>query len=234
MGLFHEPKKTSKADLEKIRPLLFNLSLVITLLLIIAAFEWESSTMDAKKTVVVDKSDFDEIIDVPQTEIPPPPPPQVIQQPRIVEVPDQEEIEEEINVQFDIDVTDQSVSQEFKIETQVVVEEEETDKIFLVVEQPASPKGGMSAFYEFVSRNIKYPAQARRLGTEGKVFVEFIVEKDGSLSSFTVIKGIGAGCDEEAVRILQLSPPWTPGKQRGQPVKQRMVLPIHFKMAQRA
>lgn len=233
MGLYHEPKKTSKADLEKFRPLVFNLSLVITLLLVIAAFEWEGSVTGEKKVVAVDKSDFEEIIEVPQTEIPPPPPPQVIQQPRIVEVPDQEEIEEEIKVQFDIDVTDQSVSQEFKIETQPVVEEEEVDKIFLVVEQPASPKGGMSAFYEFVSKNIHYPSQARRMGVEGKVFVEFVVEKDGTLSSFTVIKGIGAGCDEEAIRILQLSPAWFPGKQRGQPVKQRMVLPIHFKMAQR-
>jgi protein TonB len=233
MGLYHEPKKTSKADLEKFRPLVFNLSLVITLLLVIAAFEWKGSVEGEKKMVAVDKADFEEIIEVPQTEIPPPPPPQVIQQPRIVEVPDQEEIEEEINVQFDIDVTDQSVSQEFKIETQPVVEEEEVDKIFLVVEQPASPKGGMSAFYEFVSKNIHYPSQARRMGVEGKVFVEFVVEKDGTLSSFTVIKGIGAGCDEEAIRILQLSPAWSPGKQRGQPVKQRMVLPIHFKMAQR-
>lgn len=205
----------------------------MTLLLVIAAFEWEGSVKSEKKIMAVDKADLEEIIEVPQTEIPPPPPPQVIQQPRIVEVPDQEEIEEEINVQFDIDVTDQTVSQEFKIETQPVVEEEEPDKIFLVVEQPASPKGGMSAFYEFVSKNIHYPAQARRMGVEGKVFVEFVVEKDGTLSSFTVIKGIGAGCDEEAVRILQLSPAWSPGKQRGQPVKQRMVLPIHFKMAQR-
>lgn len=233
MGLYHEPKKTSKADLEKFRPLVFNLSLVMTLLLVIAAFEWEGSVKSEKKIMAVDKADLEEMIEVPQTEIPPPPPPQVIQQPRIVEVPDQEEIEEEINVQFDIDVTDQTVSQEFKIETQPVVEEEEPDKIFLVVEQPASPKGGMSAFYEFVSKNIHYPAQARRMGVEGKVFVEFVVEKDGTLSSFTVIKGIGAGCDEEAVRILQLSPAWSPGKQRGQPVKQRMVLPIHFKMAQR-
>src|SRR5690606_10144819 len=134
MGLYHEPKKTSKADLEKFRPLVFNLSLVITLLLVIAAFEWEGSVIGEKKMVAVDKSDFEEIIEVPQTEIPPPPPPQVIQQPRIVEVPDHEEIEEEINVQFDVDVTDQSISQEFKIETQeVVVEEEEVDKIFLVV-----------------------------------------------------------------------------------------------------
>jgi len=234
MGLYHEPKKTSKADLEKFRPLVFNLSLAITLLLVIAAFEWEVSVQDEKKLVSVDKSDFVEIIDVPQTEIPPPPPPQVIQQPRIVEVPDHEEIEEEINVQFDVDVTDQSISQEFKIETQeVVVEEEEVDKIFLVVEQPAAPKGGMAAFYAFVSQNIRYPAQARRMGIEGKVSVEFVVEKDGSLSAFTVVKGIGAGCDEEAIRVLQMSPPWTPGKQRGQAVKQRMVLPIYFKMAQR-
>jgi protein TonB len=91
----------------------------------------------------------------------------------------------------------------------------------------------MAAFYAFVSQTIRYPAQARRMGIEGKVFVEFVVEKDGSLSSFTVVKGIGAGCDEEAIRVLQMSPPWTPGKQRGQAVKQRMVLPIYFKMAQR-
>ncbi len=69
------------------------------------------------------------------------------------------------------------------------------------------------------------------MGIEGKVFVEFVVDKDGSLTQFIVVKGIGAGCDEEAVRIIQNSPPWSPGKQRGKPVKQRMVLPIFFTLA---
>jgi protein TonB len=68
------------------------------------------------------------------------------------------------------------------------------------------------------------------MGTEGKVFVQFVINKDGSISDVVAIKGIGAGCDEEAVRIIQSSPQWTPGKQRGKPVKQRMVLPITFKL----
>ncbi len=233
MGLFHDPKKTSQADLERIRPVIFNISLIITLLLVIAAFEWRTTDNTEKKVIVRQASDFEEILEVPQTEIPPPPPP-VLQQPRIVEVPDSEEIKEEIKVEFDIEVTSATVSQEFKIEaTPVQVEEEETDKIFLVVEQTAAPKGGMSAFYDYVSKNIRYPAQARRMNIEGKVFVEFVVDKDGTLTNFVVVKGIGAGCDEEAVRIIQSAPPWLPAKQRGKPVRQRMVLPIYFKLASR-
>jgi protein TonB len=72
---------------------------------------------------------------------------------------------------------------------------------------------------------------ARRMRVEGKVFVEFVIGKDGQITDVIVIKGIGAGCDEEAVRIIQSSPPWNPGRQRGKPVKQRMVLPIIFKLA---
>lgn len=234
MGLFHEPKKTNHADLERIRPVIFNISLIITLLLIIAAFEWRTIDKAEQKDVVRKTSDFEEIIEVPQTEIPPPPPP-VIQQPRIIEVANEEEIIEEIKVEFDIDVTNTTVSQEFTIDTtpMVQVEDEEADKIFLVVEQSAAPKGGMSAFYEHVSKNIHYPAQARRMNIEGKVFVEFVVDKDGTLTNFVVVKGIGAGCDEEAVRIIQSAPPWVPARQRGKPVRQRMVLPIYFKLAPR-
>jgi len=69
------------------------------------------------------------------------------------------------------------------------------------------------------------------MGIEGKVFVEFVIEKDGSITDVKAIKGIGAGCDEEAVRILQSAPNWKPGKQRGKPVRQKMVLPISFKLS---
>jgi protein TonB len=99
-----------------------------------------------------------------------------------------------------------------------------------VVEESASPKGGYPAFYKFVGEKIKYPAQARRMGVEGKVFVEFVVNRDGSIVDVKAIKGIGAGCDEEAVRIVQSAPAWTPGKQRGKPVRQKMVIPITFKL----
>jgi protein TonB len=146
-----------------------------------------------------------------------------------VEVPDEEEIEEEIKVEFDVEVTEDTKVEEITLQP-VEEPKEEVDEIFTVVEESATPKGGMQAFYEYVGKKLKYPAQARRMGTEGKVFVQFVINKDGSISDVVAIKGIGAGCDEEAVRIIQSAPPWTPGKQRGKPVKQRMVLPITFKL----
>ncbi|MEQ8364978.1 MAG: energy transducer TonB [Cyclobacteriaceae bacterium] len=109
-------------------------------------------------------------------------------------------------------------------------EPEEKPEIFDVVEESAKPIGGVNAFYSYISDKMKYPAQARRMGTEGRVFVQFVINVDGSLTDIKVIKGIGAGCDEEAVRVLKAAPAWKPGKQRGVPVRQRMVIPITFKL----
>ena len=77
---------------------------------------------------------------------------------------------------------------------------------------------------------MNYPKQARRMGIEGKVYVQFVVDKDGSVTSVRAVKGIGAGCDEEAERVLKSSPKFKPGKQRGRPVKVRMMMPIIFKL----
>jgi TonB family protein len=96
--------------------------------------------------------------------------------------------------------------------------------------EKAQPTGGLEAFYRHVGKVIKYPANARRKGIEGKVFVQFIVQKDGTLTDFGVVKGIGGGCDEEALRSVMSSPKWQPGKRRGRPVNQRYTLPIQFKL----
>jgi protein TonB len=126
------------------------------------------------------------------------------------------------------------VTQDTKVEAvQVVeakVEEEDVEQVFSVVEESAAPKGGMQAFYKYVGEKLKYPAQARRMGTEGRVFVEFVVNRDGSIVDVKVVRGIGAGCDEEAIRVVQSAPSWSPGKQRGKPVRQKMVIPINFKL----
>jgi len=195
--------------------------------LVIMAFENKQYDETISELVTKNTNTFEEMLEVPPTDLPPPPPPQ-IQAPVIIEVPDEEKIEEEIDVKFDVEA-----SEETKIQEVVVVAEEpkeEVDEIFTIVEEPAAPKGGMPAFYKYVGEKVKYPAQARRMGIEGKVFVEFVIGKDGSISEVRAVKGIGAGCDEEAVRIVQGAPSWTPGKQRGKPVKQRMVLPITFKL----
>ena len=76
-----------------------------------------------------------------------------------------------------------------------------------------------------------YPIQAKRMGVEGRVFCEFIVNKDGSLAEIKVLRGIGAGCDEEAVRVLKESPTWKPAKQRGKPVRSRFHMAIGFKLS---
>lgn len=101
---------------------------------------------------------------------------------------------------------------------------------FVVVEESARPANGMGGFYQYVYKSLRYPKEARRVRVEGKVFVQFVVERSGELSEVEVIKGIGYGCDEEAIRIVQGSPPWIPGYQRGKPVRQRYVVPINFRL----
>jgi periplasmic protein TonB len=222
-----ELKKNPEADLTKKSGLFLNIGLVVSLLFCITAFEWkvydDGSLVDLGQVT----DNFEDIMDIPPTEQPPPPPP-VIQQPEIIEVPDEEEIEQEIEVNLDIDVTEDRV-----VEAIVFTEappEEVAEEIFTVVEDQPTPNGGYEAFYKYVSKNMKYPAQARRMGVEGKVYVQFVVDKDGSITEVQAVKGIGAGCDEEAVRVLQEAPKWKPGKQRGRAVKVRMVLPIQFKL----
>lgn len=105
------------------------------------------------------------------------------------------------------------------------------DEVFTIVEESAEPKGGMEEFYRHLATVITYPTEARQKGIEGRVFVEFIVNTDGSISDIVVLKGIGSGCDEEAARVVALANPWNPGKQKGQVVRQRMVVPIIFKLS---
>jgi TonB family protein len=106
----------------------------------------------------------------------------------------------------------------------------ELDQVFEKVEQSAEPLGGNEEFYKYIAENLEYPKQAKRLGVEGKVFIQFIIDKEGNVTEVKSVRGIGAGCDAEAIRILENSPKWQPAKQKGQVVNQRMVLPINFKL----
>jgi TonB family protein len=105
-----------------------------------------------------------------------------------------------------------------------------TQDVYAVVEEAASPAGGFKEFMTYLQTNLTYPEAARKANIQGKVFVQFVVQKDGSLSDIQVLKGIGGGCDEEAVRVIAASPKWNPGKQKGMAVKQRMSVPIAFNL----
>ena len=103
-------------------------------------------------------------------------------------------------------------------------------EIYGLAENQPKPKGGMALFYEYVQSNLKYPTEAKQLGIEGKVFVQFIVDPEGNLTDVKSVKGIGGGCDEEAIRVVKESLPWNPALQDGKKVNVRMILPVTFKL----
>ncbi|MEE4259504.1 MAG: M56 family metallopeptidase [Bacteroidales bacterium] len=106
----------------------------------------------------------------------------------------------------------------------------DTEATFEVVEVMPEYPGGMGALIDYLGSNIKYPEQAKKDGIEGKVFVNFVIEKDGSVGETKVLRGIGGGCDEEAMRVVSEMPYWSPGMQRGQAVRVSYNLPISFKL----
>lgn len=105
---------------------------------------------------------------------------------------------------------------------------EESNEIFTAVEKNAEYPGGLDKFYKYLESTMRYPSVARENNVQGKVFLTFVVEKDGSLTDIKVLRGIGSGCDEEAMRVVRGSKKWTPGQQNGRPVRQQYTVPISF------
>jgi protein TonB len=97
-------------------------------------------------------------------------------------------------------------------------------------EEAARPEGGLEAFFTYLKQNQKYPAKARKNQVQGKVMVEFMVEKDGSLTNFKVLKKMGSGLDEEAIRLIEKGPAWIPAKYNGEKIRQKMILPVIFQL----
>ena len=218
-----------KSNTNQHRGLFFKIGLAISLGLTLVAFEWSSSepkSLVDLGTIMIE----DEEMDLPPITKPPQvKPPQTT--PIIEVVPDDEEIIEDTVVfkEFDLESEIKPVIEDDIVEVEAEPEEV-VDEPLVIVEENASPKGGLSSFYKYVAKNLKYPRRAIQMGVEGKVYLQFIVNKDGSLVDIKVARGIGGGCDEEAIRVLKESPNWNPGKQRGRPVRQKMTFPIIFKL----
>jgi len=225
-----ELKKTKDLKIQASKLLVSSISLCLSFMIVIGMFEWRSSDRLSDVNLELSTREFDDLLDIPQTQQIQKPPVQA-QAPLIIEVPD-EEIIEEIEINLDIDMTEDTRIEEVTYQNQEeeIMPEEVVDEIFVIVEQQPLPQGGLKAFYQHVADNLKYPNQARRMGIEGRVFLEFVVERDGSLTDIKVARGIGAGCDEEAMRVIASSPNWNPGKQRGRAVRVRMVMPITFRL----
>jgi protein TonB len=223
-----EAKKNPKYDLIGKSGLFRLIGLNISLLVVIVAFEVPNKGDQGIIELTLENENITELIEIPPTEQTPPPPPKV-QAFEVNEIANEDELEQELDLELDVEILEETIIQDVVFEMQDP-KEEEVDEVFTVVEDQPEFPGGIQAFYEFVGKELKYPSQARRLGVEGRVYIEFVVGKDGELTNFTVVKGVGAGCDEEAIRVMKLVPKFKPGKQRGKAVKVRMVMPIYFKM----
>lgn len=122
------------------------------------------------------------------------------------------------------------VEQVVVVEPEPVVEKHEPEKIFVAVEQPAEFPGGQAAMMKWLSNNIRYPESAQQNGISGRVVVKFVVEKDGSIGSPTIVKGVDRDLDQEALRVVKRMPKWQPGKNNGQPVRSYFNLPVTFRL----
>jgi len=231
----------------------FKLGLAVALALTLLAMSW--TQYETAVYIPDDAMEFDEDIEIepPRTAEPPPPPPPP-PPPVIEEVPEEEILEEE-----EQEFMDQTIEEETVIEEEKYVEaapppppppppEPEMEEIFKVVEQmPRFPgcddSGGSNEekyacaqkkLLQYVYKNVKYPAIARENGIQGGVVVQFVVEKDGSITDIRIARDIGAGCGEESLRVVEsmnnMPQRWTPGKQRGKSVRVQFTLPIKFKL----
>lgn len=227
-----ELKKNPKADLEKRRGLFLEIGLVVAMAAALVAFEIKSYDKEDKEQVVRQASEEieDIVIQTQEQELPPPPPPETPEVTTEFEVvEDDAELTNELGpVNAEVDESTQNIEI-----TPVVVEEEEEEEeaqIFTVVEKDPEFPGGMDALYKYLAQNIKYPTIARENGITGRVYVTFVVERDGSIANPRVLRDIGGGCGAEAIRVVKSMPKWTPGKQSGKAVRVQFNLPVNFNL----
>lgn len=224
-----EPKKNPVHDVHQYRPVIFGISLIVSLFTVIIIFEW--SVQKIERLPIPDELVLAQIIPI---EYPPhnfteelPKQAKQVNPDRFIEVKHEPVVQTEeplitLESKPDVDAVESVHYEPLPIEIA-------PEPVFVNAELMPLPEGGYEGFYKLLSKNMKYPKLARRNETQGKVFVEFTVGKSGEVTNMKVIKGIGDGCDEEAMRVLMLAK-WKPGKQRGIPVNVRMVQAINFRL----
>lgn len=222
-----EPKKSPKADLENKRNIFVQLGLVISLGIVLLAFNWTEKVKQAQSLGTIAEQEVeDEVIPITrQEEIkppPPPPPPAVVEVLNIVD--DDTEIEDELEIE------DTEADEETVVEVAPVVEEEEEEsaEVFFIVEEMPEFPGGDLALRKYIAKSIKYPVIAQENGIQGKVYVNFVVNEKGKVTQARIARGVDPAIDKEALRVVNTLPQWKPGKQRGKAVKVSYTVPINF------
>ncbi len=223
-----ERKKTNKADLESKKGIFLEIGFIVTLGLVLLAFEWGTTPEETKGFQKEDSGDIaQESVPVTrQKEKKQPPPP-----PKTTEVINIVDDEVEIEDQLRLEETEADEDTEVSIDAFAEEEEEEEAEVFVKVENmPEFKGGGINAFRKWVQKHLEYPTIAAENGIEGTVYVRFVVDKDGSISNIQVLRSVDPSLDEEAVATVKSAPKWEPGSQRGKPVRVQFNLPIVFQL----
>ena len=225
-----EIKKSEKANLENKKLLFIEIGLIISLLITYVAFEWTSK--ETNTSMLEDNTEIlveEEIIST-NMETPPPPP----AAPKMPVLSDQIDIvDDEIELEDDMFMNledDASLGVEIMdyVEVEEEVVEEEAIPFQLVEEKPSFQGGDANTFSKWVNQRLEYPEIAKENGVQGRVTLQFTVEKDGSVTKVKVLRGVDPSLDKEAVRVVSMSPKWKPGKQRDRAVPVTYTFPVIF------
>ncbi len=221
-------KKSASKNLENKKTVFFQIGLIVSLLLVFYAFQWKQYE---KREIVMPNSTtvIFEVDDIPLTfpDQPKPPPPPAMSQLEIVD-----DTQDAPDVFF-IDVSSDPfapVKEYAPVMPPPKPEEVPDERIFIAVEEMPEFPGGEQALISYLASSTNYPHLARSMNIQGTVFVSFVVETDGSISNVELTRGIGGGCDEEALRVISGMPQWKPGKQSGRPVRVSFSSRIVFRL----
>jgi len=213
-----KPKKNPKISLESKKSLFFQIGLAITLLAVLIAFEWKSYEKNDYNLGNLNLDNMEEeIIPITRQEVKPPPPPPP--PPEVIEI-----VEDEVEIEKELEIEDTETDEDEIIE----IEEEDDEEFFMVVENMPEFPGGDLGLMKFIQKNVKYPAIAKEYNITGKVYVSFIVDKQGKVTNVKIVRGVDKNLDGEALRVVSALPNYKPGKQRGKPVRVMFTIPINF------
>ena len=223
-----ESKKTKRANVERQTGLFGNfflIGLVVSVGLVIIAFQWRSYERSQKKMSsdikVPEESQIAEVTKQKKKKPKPPAPPEI----EVVE--DDVEVEDD---QPEVQSADMVEDMSVDLPSGGGEETEEESKIFVAVEKQPKFPGGKSELFRYLRNEIEYPRSAKEAGIEGTVIVNFVVNKDGSITDVKVGRGVTDKLNQEALRVVKQMPDWKPGKQRGKPVRVRYRVPIRFSL----
>lgn len=220
-----ELKKNPESNLENKRGVYFLAGLMLALGIVLISFEWTKYEGQAASLGEL-QLDLEEEEMIPITQQQPPPPPPPPPQTTIIEiVEDDEELEDELEIE-DTEMDEDEVIEFVEMEEEVV----EAPQIFQIVEEMPVFPGGEAKLFEYLGKNMSYPAIARDAGIQGIVYVQFIVLEDGKIDpdNVEILRSVHPALDKEAIRVVKSMPAWNPGRQRGKAVRVYFKLPIRF------